>query len=615
MLHLVEVDAAGRRVALVTFDLCDLDAAYTELDERYAAGEAAPHAGTWEILQRFMRTVASRDWEQMASIYTDDFVYEDHRLLGWGTRSRDEALAQFPAMTELASDARLRSDHTLAINRRGILNVARWMGSRDGGVFEIPMVGVILFAPDGRFRRTHSYDLDQLDAARACFDTLTSEPPALRIETAATRAADRASEAWAARDWKRMAELFPAGFRCSDRRRLMQLELDRDQFLEWTRTTFGMSSSRLEQQVLATRGDRLALSRDRVEVADQNLGPSEIESLSIIEVGEHGEPVATVRFDPDDLSSAYAELDARYAAGEGASRDLRAAPAELRPDPLRIPPNAATRAGDRHAEALVARDWDALRELADAGFRYEDRSRWALVSGDCEMWIASLKFLVSESGARVEHEILGTVGDRIALYHTAWSGASDATRFELDRLRITEVNAEGKLLALILFDVEDRHAAFDEAQARFVAGEAAATGGQAPLLEFSRALAQRDREATREALAPDFVHHDRRRLVSGTYDRDQYVESLWTMRDLAPNTALEEWRILAWDRHGRVAVGRSFGTTRDGVVFENVMVCVALTRGDRIQQLEFFDLGDSDRALARFDELCTARIDTRRESP
>ena len=459
MLHLVEVDAAGRRVALVTFDLCDLDAAHADLDERYAAGEAAAYPRAWEMSQPLRRDIASRDWEQMTSAYTGDFIFEDHRLLGWGTRSRDELVAQVRAMVELAPDVTLRIDHALAINRLGVLNVARWVGTRDGGAFEIPTVNAALLSPDGRIRRIDAYDLDQLDEARARF-------------------------------------------------------------------------------------------------------------------------------------------------------------AELQPDPTRIPPNAASRACDRNAKSFLARDGDALRAIVSDDFLYEDRSKHALLSGDVEMWIASVMFLVAESAARIEHELLGTVGDRIAIHYIAFRDASDATRFELDRLRITEVDAEGKLRAVILFDLDDRSAAFDEAQARFVAGEAAATGGQAPLLAWSRAIARRDWEAAREALTPDLVHHDHHTLLAGSYDRDQYVESMRTWRDLAPDAGLEELRILAWSRHGRVGVARSFGTLRDGGgAFENIMVFVALTRGDRIQQLELFDVADADRALARFEELCAAQISTRRDAP
>jgi len=658
-------------------------------------------------------------------VLTEDFVFEDHKLLGWGTRSRDETVALMQVMVELAPDAIQRVDHVLAVNHRGILNVAGWVGSRDGGSFEIPNVSVISSAPDGRVRRIHSYDPGQLGVARACFDALTAEPPTLRIENAVTRTADRVSEAWAARDWKRLAELFPAGFRCNDRRRLMQLELDRDQFLEWMRTTFEMRSSRIEQQLLATRGDRLALSRDRVEVADRDLGPSEIESLSVTEVDEQGESFATVRFDSDDIAAAYAELDARYAAGEGArdaqwakvseaytraiaARDwdavaARLAPdlvvndhrlfgwetlrgptavieslkamfdlapdaqirvdhvirsdqaeftvnrwvgtreggafemariavserdrlgrisridnydleqldeararfAELRPDPTRIPPSAATRAGDRIAEALLARDWDALRALAGDGFRFEDRGKRALVSGDVEMWIANATFLVSESAAWVERAWLGTVGDRIALQNIAWSGASDGAHFELDKVRIIEVDAEGKLHTVILFDTDDRRAAFAEAQARFAVGEAAAIGGQAPIAALIRALGQHDWESLRGALAPDAAICDRRALaIMGDVGREQWIDSLRTLVDLAPDVDWELSRLLAWNRHGRVAAGRRFGTALDGGPFEDVFVAVLLTRGDHVERYEFFDVGDADRALARFEELC-----------
>jgi ketosteroid isomerase-like protein len=43
---------------------------------------------------------------------------------------------------------------------------------------------------------------------------------------------------------------------------------------------------------------------------------------------------------------------------------------------------------------------------------------------------------------------------------------------------------------------------------------------------------------------------------------------------------------------------------RDGGPFENLYAHVILTEGDRIQRFEIFDVADTDRALARFDELC-----------
>ncbi len=49
--------------------------------------------------------------------------------------------------------------------------------------------------------------------------------------------------------------------------------------------------------------------------------------------------------------------------------------AELRPDPLRIPPNAATRAAVRWDEALAAGDWETVEASYGPALVFEDRRR------------------------------------------------------------------------------------------------------------------------------------------------------------------------------------------------------------------------------------------------
>jgi hypothetical protein len=58
--HLVlhEVDGDGRIVAIVLFDLEDLDAAYAELDARFEAGEATAHWPSWQSMRGFLRATA-----------------------------------------------------------------------------------------------------------------------------------------------------------------------------------------------------------------------------------------------------------------------------------------------------------------------------------------------------------------------------------------------------------------------------------------------------------------------------------------------------------------------------------------------------------------------------
>src|SRR5262249_7186392 len=158
----------------------DLDAAYAELDARYIAGEAAPYAGAAVMAQRYVELVAKRDWDGFNSQVSETIV-EDHRRLGWGILgSRDEYVQMLRAIVDLAPDATLRFDHVLALNHRAVLAIGTWRGTRDGGPFELGGICIAAFAPDGRIGRIRFYDLDELDAARACFDVWTAERPAWR---------------------------------------------------------------------------------------------------------------------------------------------------------------------------------------------------------------------------------------------------------------------------------------------------------------------------------------------------------------------------------------------------------------------------------------------------
>jgi ketosteroid isomerase-like protein len=278
---------------------------------------------------------------------------------------------------------------------------------------------------------------------------------------------------------------------------------------------------------------------------------------------------------------------------------------ELRPDALRIPANAASRARDRCDDAWSAGDWTALRALTSPDFVFEDRGKRAMLSGDVELWIQNARVVSAEvRPSRIHRERIGTAGDRIELERFVWRAGGARNPVEGEHLRLTEVDAEGRIRASIRFDPDDRAAAFAEAQARFVAGEAATIGGQAPIAALYRSVTRHDWETVRGCLAEDAVMWDRRALgILGTLDRDQWVESLRAAADVAPDWDAEVVRILRWNGLGRVQLTRMLGT-RDGGPFENLYAHVILTDGDHIQRFEYFDVSDLDRALARFEELC-----------
>ena len=142
---------------------------------------------------------------------------------------------------------------------------------------------------------------------------------------------------------------------------------------------------------------------------------------------EHGRDQAGGSFEGQFLALGLFDADGMQSRVEMFDADRKAEAlarfAELRPDPLRIPPNAATRARDRSFEALVADDWAALRALTSEDFRFEDRGKRALVSGGVEPYIESLKFFRSQGGQFDAFNTIATAGDRLALDRTLVEGS------------------------------------------------------------------------------------------------------------------------------------------------------------------------------------------------
>ena len=84
-------------------------------------------------------------------------------------------------------------------------------------------------------------------------------PSTPRFANAATRCFDAYVRSWHARDWDGvLSTLVP---RLLDHRALTGLDLEGEDLVRNVRHMFGFSSSRWNVELLATRGERLALSR------------------------------------------------------------------------------------------------------------------------------------------------------------------------------------------------------------------------------------------------------------------------------------------------------------------------------------------------------------------
>ncbi len=602
-LALNETDARGDLLTLIRWNPDDLDAAYAELDARFEAGEAAryPHViGGYRALRDSSR---DRNWDAMAACLAPGFTFRDHRMLGLGAAVDDASkfvLSQ-QALVDLAPDAVYREDHLRTSPHFVLLSLTQH-GTRDGGAFENVALSVIAVDERARIVSNDLYDVDRIDLAEARFDELRTAPSTPSpLPNAASRASERQVSLWAEKDWDRFGAAFSADFHFSDRRRTVQLELDREDAIRFFRSLGEADTTRSVQEIIATRGDRLALIEMQVEVTGDDVGPSEIVHLNLFETDEHGLVAACRRWDLDQVDEALAELDARSAAlTAGEVRDPRAAIAQLNAA------NAASATMERLWAAydigFEEGDWDAMRRLSAPGIVFEDRRRMVLLTGDRELMIDSARERAA-MGARRRVRRVGTAGDRVVAFHVLWSGGPSDGRFEIEYFSVSEVDEAGLLTAFVLMDPDDRRAVPREMWARWAAIDPSTSSVLAPMGEFMDAFNEQDADRLRAQFADDIVVDDHRLAGMGRIDgADAYMASIVALWELAPITRAEYgWEWPAFDHYGAITVLSRTGTVPDGGgEFESENLSLVIVTDGRITRAELFELGALDEALARF---------------
>ncbi len=531
----------------------------------------------------FDRVEAARetlDWEAMRALCSPQMVYDERRRLVRTTGDRD----MFVDNAKLIAKAGSRLSRTRLATSGDRLALERFLytGSRDGGPFEIEALCIIEVDAAGSIVAIVSPE-DRRAASREMLErTARSAPPWM------PQAGFELERAIADHDLARCRAAVPDDFVFDDHRFPGAGRLEStDAFVAFMAAAFEQSSDVIVEMLYTVAREEhgeLAVVRMYGTLADG--GEFETVSVRLARL-EDGRLVGVELFELDDLDRARARFE------------------ELRPDPLHIPPNAASRALER----IAAADDPApvARALASDDFAFEDRGKRALLSGGgAEQWIASAEFYRSRGG-QLTLELIGTRGDRIAIERAVWAGESAESAWEIEFAVLIETDAVGRIRAVIRFDADDRAAAFEEADARFHAGEAAGIAGQAAIAALFHRSADREWTTFRNRLADDAVICDRRTpSVLGTLDRDAWVQSVRTLADLAPDLAGEIVRILSWNEFGRVQVARQFGT-RDGGPWESPFVGLFMISGDRVQRYEIYDLDAADAALARFAELCAER--------
>ena len=707
VLVVFEINADEQIVAVISFDANDFDAAFTELDARYLAGEAARYSDIWSVIARGHAAVNRQELPPTSP----DCVSIDHRR---GTAfAPGELIEYFRAGWDLEQHIRTYVETVHLLTDLGAVCTHVGHGiSRDG--FDAEWRGVDLLTVESNLvNRCEVFDEADLDAALARFEEL--RPQTRRLENAATRAWDRFRSYFEARDWNAIADIHAEDHFGDDRRRMVGsgVQRGRDASVENLRVIADLVET-MTADVIATRGERLALTRTRFLGPDLQPQANLVEVLGIVETNLDDRLAAFVAFDPDDIDAAFEELEARYIAGEAAAQSrtwsvissttaalnrnqlaattpdwvaidhrrgmafasgeqmayVRAA-WDLAPDrhiyfeavnrlndlgavvtwaaygtseegfdaewrgitistvegdrvtrselfdetdldaalarfeqlsqPTPRLENAASQVAERFVLHLTAGNGDAIAELLSDDFSQDDRRRvvGAGLRHGRDAEILDMRTIGSLGFTKVTTTVMATRGERLALIRTRFALPNAAAEpFVTEVLGIAENDTRNRIRAHIVFDVHDIDVAFEELDARYLVGEAAAHAHTWAVLTRARStLTQRGLFPT----TPDWVNIDHRRGIAFTPgDLTEYIRSAW---NLLSDGAFYFETVHRLSDFGAVVTWWGYGTSQEGSHVEFRGINTLTVEGDRVSRCEIFDETDLDAAIAAFDQL------------
>ena len=251
-----------------------------------------------------------------------------------------------------------------------------------------------------------------------------------------------------------------------------------------------LGAKEVTSTVIATRGDRLVLRRAHYSDGVQRSEAFYVDALTIFEINGDRRIAANVIFDIEDFDAAFAELDARYLAGEAA--------AYARTWSVIAGGHAAL---NRHELPPTTPDCVSIDHRRGAAFAPGDmieyfRAGWEL-GQDIRTYVEVVHRL-SELGAVCTHAGHGVSHEG---FDAEWHGV-DLLTVEGDMVNRCEAFDDADLdAALARFEQLSRPAPRLENTASQVAER------------FLAYFAARDWDAMAEMLADDFSSDDRRRVV------------------------------------------------------------------------------------------------------
>jgi hypothetical protein len=449
-LVLHEFDDSGQLATAVMFDANAVDEAVGELDDRFVAGEGAEYSNTLRLTRAFVETFNTRDWTAFADLLAPGFRSGDHRPTGKDFTNRQEFLSYVRTAPDLAPDIRMIIVAHHRLDERAGLATVRSTGTGLGGSDFESVRQVLGLIEDGHFVGMESFPPEQLQEAIARFDELTAEDQTAPdvLTNAAVRMSARGYELSQAGQWDAVAEMLSEDAVAEDRRSGIRTVVSgRDAMLRALHALFD-GGVRVRHEVIAIRGERLALARQHFSGSGRSQGSYEATTLEVVEMADDGRSRGVVHFDEDDVDAAMAELDDRHLAGEGA----------LYAETLRL--------GRRFVDATMARDWDAVRSLFETDFVFVEHGNAGFGTLSLEEYMAAQQAMVELApDVRVDIVKFDRVEDNGAVGQVHQTSSGMAGGYTQTRAVIVALHRGGRFRRLERFPVDQLDTAlrrFDE---------------------------------------------------------------------------------------------------------------------------------------------------------
>jgi hypothetical protein len=261
--------------------------------------------------------------------------------------------------------------------------------------------------------------------------------------------------------------------------------------------------------------------------------------------------------------------------------------------------NASTRTWARLVDAYNRRDMSSFLALMTEDTQLDDRRKGLRATIDgLAVWKNVQHLFQAASSWRLSMEPIAIRGSQLSLTRHCVRDINEPDQpITWEALCVMEVGQDDLMRLQVIFDPDNIDAAFEELDARYLAGEAAAhSHAWAIIAQAYAALSRGELPAT----TPECVNIDHRRGIAFGGAVIPYVRATW---DVTPDFKTHVEVVHRLTDLGAVVCWASYGTSQEGFHAEWRGITLSTLEGDQINRCEMFDETDLDDALARFDGL------------